>query len=157
TEANSGRPIKPSLVSGRLTLLADVAPGAGCVPTGNCTGLPPDPLPDVNAIFELGDATGTRGGALTVPFRIRADSPVEGYSFSVDFDEDILEGLAVKNVHRRAPPDFEQFDINNRNFNHSGVDEGFLVGEVLLPTTDYCDFLPANESTEVLRFDFRVK
>src|SRR5262249_42511048 len=86
----SGQAVHCSLASGTLTVLADVVEGKGCS-SDSCSGteIPnPHPFPaDLNAKFELGGATGIPGGSVSVPFIVRADSEVQGYSFSVDFDE----------------------------------------------------------------------
>ena len=61
-----------------------------------CNPAPPDPevLPK-NIQFAIGDGTAGRGENVGVPFSIRADRPSQGFAFSVDFDEGVLEATDI--------------------------------------------------------------
>ena len=159
-EAATGRAVFPTLVSGTLTVLEDVAPGKGCN-TAGCQGPrppPADPLPPLNAAYRLTDAVARPGNVFTVPFTIEADADVQGYSFSCDFDEEVLEALEIEPVFG-AHEGFQRLVSNNQNENpgSGGVDEGFLVGAVIFSFTSNCYNMPANRSNEALRFKFQVR
>jgi hypothetical protein len=151
-------------VSGTLRVLSDIAPGAGCRDDA-CLDAPPapvTPLPDINALFKIQSAAAGAGGTVTVPLIIKADAEVQSFSFSVDFDEEVLDALAIERLFQK--PDgteygFASLTINNRNDTpgSAGIDEGYLVGGVVFSQVDRCNNLPANRESEVLGFRFRVK
>jgi hypothetical protein len=160
-DSSTARSIDPTLVSGTLTVLEDLADGAGCSAAG-CTSAPPppaDPLPPINARYELTDAISRPGAEVTVPFAIYADAEVQGYAFSCDFDEDVLQATEIEPVvDVEASLGFKRLELNNRNATagSGGVDEGFLVGAMVFSFRDNCHNLPAGRSNEVLRFHFSV-
>jgi hypothetical protein len=81
----AGRAIHPALVSGTLTVEKAIEGTAKC--DGNAN---PPPTP-INVRFLLDDASGQPGGDISVPFSIRADRASQGSSYSIQFDEAILE------------------------------------------------------------------
>jgi hypothetical protein len=87
----SGRAIRPALAGGTLRVLSDIDPDANC---------PVPPAPPAGT-FGLGIAAGRPGGQAVVPFTIRANFPVYGYAFSIDYDETILEPVGVEAVWPR--------------------------------------------------------
>ncbi|MBI4606495.1 MAG: hypothetical protein HY721_31405 [Planctomycetes bacterium] len=146
-DAESGWAIRPALGNGLLTVDAYV--------TGGCD--------EPNAVVTLGGGRAPPGGSVVVPFVIRCVEPVEGYSFSVDFDEEVLRGEEVEVVWRRPdgePYDFQWYEINDDSGTPGshGVDEGFIVGVSVF------DFqlgalaeMPADTDNVALRFHFRVR
>ncbi len=88
----TGRSVRPAeLVSGTLTVQTDVE-------DVECDATPPTP-PDV--VFELRDATGFPGAAVDVPFLIESTFPSQGFSYSVDFDEEVLRVTQVERLFQR--------------------------------------------------------
>jgi hypothetical protein len=161
-DAETGRAVRPILVSGTMTVLDDVLPGAPC---RLVAGTEPvrwrQPLPaDINARFELDGVIARPGGTTTMPFRMRADEEIQGFSFSVDFDEEVLEVVNFEWVVPRdeAGQSFSRFHINSANENpgSAGVDEGYIIGAVVFSfrSTDYN--LPPHVDHEVLRLGFQV-
>jgi len=117
----------------------------------------------IDAVFELNDVTAPPGAEVSVPFIIRANEGIQGYAFSVDFDETLLEGMRVEQVWQKPPGSsplygFARYEIDNHD-NHpgsNGVDEGFFVGAAVF------DFqrpvaMPKDTDNEALRFHLRVK
>jgi hypothetical protein len=126
---------------------------------------PPPPEPPfepskVHAEYRLVGTTARPGEADSMPFMIRADHEVQGYSFSVDFDEEVLQVTAVEKVFP-YPTDpagaFKRFEFNNRNRTpgNAGVDEGFIVGAEVF-SFDEPITMPADADNEALRFHFLV-
>jgi hypothetical protein len=124
---------------------------------------PPPPPPPSKAVVTLGSGDTFPGGNVDVPLFIHSPGPIDGYSFSMDFDEEVLQGQEVEVVWSRPDGsnyDFQVFDINNSNAfpgNH-GVDEGFIVGSVVFDTFGVGDAakMPADTDNEALRFHFLV-
>jgi hypothetical protein len=154
-DLESARAIRPELVSGTLTVLEDVTVAGDC-------SVPPTAPPPADVMYKLSGMTAPPGGQGTVKFYINSTAAVQGYSFSVDFDEEILSATAIEEVWRK--PDgtssnygFSKYEINNRDENpgSQGIDEGFLVGAAVF------DFLqpvgmPMSEDVEALAFHFQV-
>ena len=165
-DADSGRSIIPVLESGMLTVLADLSAEAGCPdPSGGeigaCSEYPyPDPLPQVDAVFRMDSDSGLPGSDVVVPFKIFATEVTQGYAFSVDFDEDVLEVTQIEEVFK-AKPKPDGFSVlfydNSRNTPGSGLDEGVMVGAAVFNFRGPCGNLPADEYTEVLRFHFAIR
>jgi len=115
-----------------------------------------------HATFQLSDTVGVPGGPVRVPFFVEADAAANGLSFSVDFDEGLLEATEIERVYRlpdgSTDYDLAVFGVDNANDHpgSGGVDEGFLAGGILF-RDDWTETLPANQKTEVLAFHFRVK
>lgn len=149
----TGRSVEPELVSGTLTVLEDVTASESCIEE-------PPALPPLNAVYRLRGTRAPPGGVAEVPFSIRADALVAGYSFSVDFDERVLEAVEVEEVWSR--PDGEEFSFAVYEFNNdndfpgsAGVDEGFVLGAVVFDWQEAVG-LPPDVETDVLRLRFAV-
>lgn len=163
-EVDSGRAVLPLLVSGELTVLEDLTPDAGCPPGSNCIGPPvvrPDLVGELNAKFEIAGVTAAPGATVSLPFLISANAEVQGYSFSVDFDEEVLTPVRIDKVFDKAPGDagFEKLDFNARNDvpGSGGIDEGFFVGAMVFSLLDACHNMPANRDNVALRFVLEVR
>jgi hypothetical protein len=154
-DAETGRAIRPRLASGKLTVESDVAPGIGCTadeppppPVGGPGGV------DVNLSLRA-DPAGA--GRFVAGLMIESNARVEGFSFSLDFDEDFLRLVEVEKVFRGG--DWESFALTTDNSDVQpggvGTDEGYLAGEAVL-SADPSGFLPAGKATEVLRFLFEL-
>src|SRR5438093_12841997 len=66
--------------------------------------------------FRFGSVSAAPGREVTVPFFIRLDAPGQGYSFSADFDEEVLELTAIDSIFRNpdgTPTSFEQHEFNH--------------------------------------------
>jgi len=151
-----GRAIHPILVSGTLVVQEAVEAGAGC-----SIAVPPKPAP-IHILFKLSDATGTPGGPVSVPFVIKADRASTGFSYSVDFNEEILQATGTRKLWQKpggTPYEFERFEFNNSSAipGSGGVDEGFLAGAAIISLTDTGDVLPPSQEVEVIEFDFQVR
>jgi hypothetical protein len=141
----------PLLEPGRLTIAGDPRTDGAC-----------GPEPVFKATYQLGDATASPGSQVAIPFSINAKRDARGFSFSVDFDEEVLEATAIEKVFRL--PDgttdyaFQVLRINNSNQTpgNSGIDEGFLVGSVIYSLVGPEINLPARTDNEVLSFHFLV-
>ena len=142
-----------------LSVSSDLAEGSGCVFVP--PEPPPPPPPELDAEFELEGFPAAPGGEVTVPFRMSASGDIQAYSFSVDFDEEVLEALTIQRIHVRQdgrPFGFESFHIDNGTDEpgSGGVDEGFLIGAVVFSFQTPEFNLPADEEHHVLSFTFRV-
>jgi hypothetical protein len=154
------RSITPVLVSGTLTVESNVVEEGGFCSTR--LPPPPPPEPQVNVTFKLADTSGAPGSAVAVPFSIKADRASQGFSYSVDFDEEILEAHPARKLWQKpdgSPYDFEKFDLNNESATpgNAGIDEGYLTGAAIISLTDTDEVLPPRQEIEVLAFDFLVK
>jgi hypothetical protein len=150
--AGTNRAITPTLASGTLRVLADVAVAEDCGDTAP---------PPINALYELVGGSATPGETVEVPLKMQADAVIQGFAYSVDFEEEVLEALGTDAIWQR--PDGGEFgfaihEINNENAipGSAGVDEGFLVGAVIIDLEGPVG-LPANVDHEVLRFRLRVR
>jgi hypothetical protein len=147
-DAETARAIRPVLGNGLLTV--------GAYVSGNC-----DPE-GLNAVFTIGSGSAPPGGSVALPFTIRASKPAEGYSYSVDFDEEVLRAEEVEVVWER--PDgrdyrFQLARINNDNAtpgNH-GVDEGYIYGAAAFSSGEPVVLMPANTDVLALQFHFTVR
>jgi hypothetical protein len=112
-------------------------------------------------MFRLDGSSGFRGTEVVVPFKIRATEVTQGYSFSVDFDEEVLEMISMEEVIPVSPQPVgfkSYFTNNNSNTPGSGgIDEGYAVGAAVFNFRGRCGNLPANQDNEVLRFHFAVR
>lgn len=114
------------------------------------------------ATFELGADLAVPGGEAVVPFTINPGAPGEGFSFSVDFDEEILQATAIEKTFKlpdgTTDYDFEILRHDNRNLSpgNRGIDEGFLVGAVIYSNSLPRVALPPEEDSRVLAFHFQV-
>jgi hypothetical protein len=160
----SGRAIRPALEGGELSLLSDLAAGKGCAP-GGCRmggegeGQGAGESGEITARFELEGATATPGSAVTVPFAVSASEDVQGFAFSIDFDEEVLVATGITKLVDTSDG-FVALTFNNDDETpgNGGVDEGFLAGAIAFTTRGNEEYnLPAGIPHEVLRFDFLVR
>ena len=140
-----------------LSLLLTIVPPA----------LAQDPPVPLSVEFRLGDAAGAQGSIVDVPFYVRAtgDVLVRGFSFSIDFDETLLQVDSVERVWERAPggpgwevePDFETIRWSNEDEvpGNSGIAEGNVHGAQIIAFGEQIG-LPVGEDVEVYRIRFRV-
>ncbi len=160
TDAQTGRAMIPLMEGGTL-LIEEAVTGAG---TFQCVDIPspPDrPSPEtVKAAFLLASATAVPGSSVTLPFTIWADEPVEGFQFSIDFDEEVLQVLSAEFAWQKFDGSeyfFSKMEINNQNDNpgSAGIDEGFITGAALFDR--YSVFtMPANQDHLALNIRFQV-
>jgi hypothetical protein len=160
----TGKAIPPELLSGTLTVLEEVAEGAGCSGPGgpgpiDCQDPPPvpDPLPDINAMYKIQGARAAPGSQVMLPFSIFADAEVQGYSLSVDFDESVLEATGVDLLFEkpdRSEYGFETFKYDNSDLQPGSteVEEGFIVGTAVFSFVDHCNNMPAAPSSPASSF-----
>ena len=151
-----GRAIHPRLTGGTLVVASDIAGGAECP-----AGFPPPPAPIV-VQFKLKDASGPPGGDVTVPFSVKADRASTGFSYSVNFDETLLEATGTERLWTKPDGtsyEFEKFEWNNADAieGDGGIDEGYFAGAAVISLTDTGDVIPPNEETEVLLLKLRIK
>jgi hypothetical protein len=153
---DTGRPIYPAMVSGTLHVAEAVASGS------NCDISVPPPPPAIHILFKLQDTSGSPGAPVSVPFIVKADRPSQGFSYSIDFDETVLEAEGTHQLWTKpngTAYEFEKFEFNNddRIPGSSGIVEGFLAGAAVISLTDTGEVLPPSEEVAVLQFDFLVK
>jgi dockerin type I repeat protein/cohesin domain-containing protein len=139
-DAATTQAIHPALEAGSLTVSAPVA--------AQITNCWPNPLVPVHAQFTIGEAKGKPGSQIDVPFTMRADLDILGYTFSIDFDEEVLQVDSVEFPWQR--PDGKPFftkiydaDSNNRTPGNAGIDEGFFAGAFIIDS-NAVQVLPAN-------------
>jgi hypothetical protein len=133
-------------------------------PRTDSTCQPDVPWEPFKATFRLGEAHGAPGGEAVVPFFIEASRKVQGYSFSLDFDEEVLQASDIERLFPAQPPgsmEFEyellRYDNSNAAPGNAGIDEGYLVGGVIFGFSPQgWNYLPENSSDPVLRFHFKV-
>ncbi|MCZ6792301.1 MAG: hypothetical protein O7J95_01655 [Planctomycetota bacterium] len=149
----SGRAVRSALRSGVLTVLSEVTVAT------DCSEPPPPPPPDVNVRWTLRDVLAPPG-AISVPFIMRADAGIQAYSFSVDFDEGLLQATEVEQVWEKpagTDPEygFSLYEINNDNETdgNGGIDEGFIVGAAVFSFVEPVE-MAVDTDNEALRFHF---
>jgi hypothetical protein len=144
--------VLPVLASGILHVEQDVTESA-------CK--PPPAIEDVHILFKLEDASVFPGSAFAEPFSIKVDRATSGFSYSIDFNEEILQATAARKLWQKpdgTPYDFERFEINNSNATpgSAGLDEGYLAGAAIVSLTDTRVVLPPGEEVQVIEFEFMV-
>ena len=100
----------------------------------------PDPVgptnPVENVTLRIDDAAAAPGWSIDLPLLINADGGVLGYSFSIDFNEEILLATGVQ-PGWSIPGDIEyafvryEFNNDNNTPGNDGVDEGWIYGAVV--------------------------
>jgi hypothetical protein len=153
-----GRSVVPSTEPGSVTVAGDPIAGDPCPPDDHVKP-PPDPV-EPRATYRLTGGEAVQGGRVTSTFLIEANAETQGFSVSIDFDEDVLRGTAVRNLWERPdgkPWGFQKFEWNNSRDmpGNGGIDEGFLVGAVAISLEEPVH-LPADTQNEVLALDFQV-
>jgi hypothetical protein len=153
-EAGMSRSIRTAAAGGVLAVAADVSANEDCEEPET------PPPPPIDAVFALDEGAALPGGTLPITFRIRADAEVQGFAYSLDFDESLLEGLSAEELWQK--PDGSEFSFAIYEFNNSdetpgnaGIDEGFAVGAVVIDFSRPIG-LPAGPFNDVLRFRFAV-
>jgi hypothetical protein len=152
--AGSNRAIHPALVGGTLHVLADVTAVEDC-------SEPDEPPPPLNAEYGLIGGSTPPGGTVNVGLTMKADADIQGFAYSIDFDEEVLEALGTEVVWQRPDGgefDFAVYEMNNENATpgSGGVDEGFLIGAAVIDLREPIG-MPAGTVHEVLRFPLRVR
>jgi len=152
----TARAIAPALGSSTLTVATAVTGQAECNPP------PPEPIP-VNAAFKLQDAIAPPGGEVTIPFVMRADAPIQGYTFAVDFDETVLEAKSIEKVWQKPAGTDPEYTFGKTIFNNrddlpgsSGLAEGYLIGAIIFDIEELV-YMPADTDNLALRFHMKVK
>jgi hypothetical protein len=138
----------PTLVSATLVVENDVT-------DGSCDLSDPPPPQEIKIRFMLADKAGVPGGNVSVPFRILSDRASQGFSYSIHFDEAVLQATGTDKIFTTpsgTPYEFEKFELNN--------DTGFLVGAAILSLSDTGDVIPPGSADGpgelVLEFDFHI-
>jgi hypothetical protein len=149
----SARAVPAATQGGTVTVLADV----GTLP---CE--PGVAVQKPNVRFALRDASGSRGAEVRVPLSIQSDRSSQGFTFSVDFDEEALQASAVGKLFQRpngVPYDFETFAFDNENATpgNGGIDEGYFAGAAILSFADTARVLPVYEEVDVLELVCTVR
>ena len=154
----SARSIPASGSSFIATVGSDLDAGVGC----DGPPVPPEPPAELIGEFVLGSTPATAGGSVTVPYSMSANGDIQGFSFSIDFDETVLQARAVRKIYQK--PDgsafgFERFEFDNNDATegNGGIDEGFVLGAVVFGFTTPEYNLPANEEHDVLSIEFDVR
>jgi hypothetical protein len=113
-------------------------------------------------MFKIENGAAPPGGEVALAFSIRGNFDVAALSFSVDFDEEVLQATGVERIYRR--PDGMDFSFEKLGFNNSnatpgneGVDEGYLGGAAVFNVRSAEGQIPANQEQEVYRLHFRVR
>lgn len=105
---------------------------------------------------------GAPGSPATIPFTVRSDRASQGFSFSVDFDESILQADDLTKLWQKpdgTPYEFSAFEIDNADNlpGRSGMEEGYLVGVAVISLTDTFSILPPSREVDVLNLNFRIR
>jgi hypothetical protein len=160
SHAETGQAVVPRLTGGTLVIENETVSASAWTICDDPD--PPLPTPEaVNVAYRLSSADAAPGSVATVLFTVRADAPIEGYSFSVDFDEEVLEALSAEFVWQRPDGfeyEFSSVALNNLNEHpgNAGVDEGSIAGAAAFsfrtPVT-----MPANVDNPAVRIRFQVK
>lgn len=120
---------------------------------------------DLTSTYKLESLTASPGDTIEVPLFVEANAPLEGFSWSIDFDETVLEGIEVEKVFQRPDEaDWHFFASIINNFDETegsgGVDEGYFVGgAVFTPgSTGFAHLQPpANAINHLFNLKFRVR
>jgi len=154
----------PVLSAGSLTVAGDAIQGESC-PVDD-RGPPPVPPPappgPYEASFELPEGSALPGGSVRLPFVVECNVEVHGLSFSVNFDETVLQATSVEEVFETPDGsefDFSFYEIYNEDTDgvDNGVDAGFLLGAAVFTVFDHVPVvLPRDTENEVLAFHFDV-
>jgi len=152
---DSARSIPPEMGHGTLVVESDVT-------AAECPEAPeppdaPDPS-DAEVIFRLADVTTASNAQTTVPFFIRSDAAVGGYSASIDFDETLLSVVAVDSIFSSGSDAFRVVEWNNsdESAGSGGVDEGFIAAVEIFGLSSPVA-LPTNQDIRVLDLVFDVQ
>jgi hypothetical protein len=154
---DSGRRILPEIAGGTLTVLEDVT-AADCQVSSST----PPRTTSLNVTFKLEDSAGFRGSVVTMPFvvRVSAHARADGFQFSIDFDEGVLQLLSAQPALQRPDgnPWFTYLTIDNRDTTpgNAGVDEGYAAGYYIYSHGLNIHF-PIDEEFVALNLHFLVR
>lgn len=145
---------RSSVILGLVLLVLPEPAGAAGV---DCSDIPNT----LKATYSLGSASARRGEEVTIPFSILANGDIQGFSVSVDFDEEVLEAVSVDMVYRNPEGgkwaiQILGYDNSNADPANSGIEEGSLGGAVIFSQTKY-EAIPRDEETPVLEFRLRIR
>ena len=129
------------------------------------------PPAGLEASFRIAGGSAAPGESVRLPFLVSSNEALGGVSFSVDFDEEVLEATEVEIVYSNpsgADWLFVSLDFDNSNVTpgNAGIDEGFLLGGVLFAELDLISmppvpfaFLPppVDQENELLAFHLAVR
>ena len=118
---------------------------------------------DPRAVFKIEPASAAPGSTVTLPLLVNSNRRFEGYAYSIDFDEEVLEALAIEQVYER--PDGQSWFFSVHRFNNEnahpgngGIDEGYLVGAGVFDFRHDSDQIPAiDQDVVIMNFRFRVR
>jgi hypothetical protein len=121
---------------------------------------------DLTATFKLEGTDAFRGETISIPFSLLGSAMITGFSFSIDFDEEVFECVEVRRVFQKADGtaywfDVVEFDSSNDAAGNAGVDEGWVLGgivfDLLPPEPNLGNFPAPGLDTHVLTLDLRVR
>ena len=143
-------------VDGWVSIAGDSVAGGDC---RRHEPLPP-PFPDLpTAVLSIGDASASPGESFSVELSLEADGDAQALSWSIDFDESVLEGRSVGPSLGVSPDDlFLTYEFANEDEapGGSGVDEGYAVGAHVFSWIR-TDVVPAGARVVVQTFEFAVR
>ncbi len=119
--------------------------------------------PPLAATFAIRGSSSQPGAEVTLPFIVNSNSELQAFSLSVDFDEEVLEAIAIDQLFAR--PDGKDWHfwitfINNANETpgNDGVTEGYLAAAAIFDFHPTPSILPPTDSdNEILAFRFLVR
>jgi len=116
---------------------------------------------ELKGTFKLVGGTAARGSSVRLPLIINANGLTQGFSFSLDFDEEVLEATGIEEVFHhpsKAAWEYQKFYFDNSNTTpgNAGVDEGFVSGTGVFDFTLVVG-LPPDVDSEVVALHFKVK
>ncbi len=156
----------PQAVAGSITISGTPVVGGGCSPDDRT---PPEPrvappVPEhLEATYRLADGgSARRGQEVVIPFFTEANAETRSLSFSIDFDEEVLEALEIVQVTDRF--DDVEFDVKLLRIDNSrdkpgndGVDEGYIAGAWVFDLASPESVLPPDDEHHLFDFRFRVR
>jgi hypothetical protein len=124
--------------------------------------------PKPTATLKMGAASAAPGGTAAVPVLVNGSGPVQGFSFSIDFDETILELESIEplwldgtNWLNEFYPDGSIRWINVRTADDlpgdSGIAEGYLAGAIVFDAKFRDLYPPPGEDSEIFALHLGVK
>jgi hypothetical protein len=119
--------------------------------------------PPPEALYRLSSAEVARGETVELSFVVRANGDLQGFAWSIDFDEEALEARDAVQVFQSADGAEWEFyrshqDNTNATPGNGGIDEGFPFGAGVFDfNVPPVPLPPADTDNELLRFVFFVK
>ena len=163
-DAATGRAILPETIGGTLSVEADVTVQLECEfdgDIGDDGGNPPAPPrpespEEVKATLRLETKAAESGTTASLAVEVEANTPIEGFTFSIDFDESRVQAVdATPSEH-----DWELFvfDIDNEDATrgNDGIAEGYIAGAAIFSRTNQDFFMSPDRRHLVLSIDFQV-